>query len=182
MPIAPGKKGYPPRVALPNEDTVAERLDYRKISPEATRGLVELARYVRSGGLPAGLIELVKVRASQINASADCLRLHLSRARRFRVAQAQLDAIARWRDSPDFSARERAALAWTEALTPVADGRAPDSAWELVRGAFTDREIVDLSVAIVEINAWNRLELAFHRPSEQAREPSPPPRADPGPI
>ncbi len=144
------------------------RLDPKKVAPDATHGLVEIARFVRSGPLPPSLLELVKVRASQMNACAYCLALHTDRARKFGVPQRQLDLLDAWRESTEFSPRERAALEWTEALTLVHRDQVPDAAWETVKSAFGEREIVDLTLAIVEINSWNRIQIAFRRPLDFA--------------
>lgn len=140
------------------------RIDYAAVSPESTKGLTELARYVRSGTLPLQIVELVKLRVSQINECAYCLDLHYRRARRAGVPQAQLDTLAAWTESPAFSGRERAALTWAESLTHISAGHVPDSVWEQVRTHFSDREIVDLSIVVVDINAWNRLMVGFRTP------------------
>lgn len=142
------------------------RLDYEALAPEATNGLVEIARWVRSGPPEPALVELVKVRCSQINGCAYCLDVHVRRARRFHVTEAQLDTLAGWPDSTAFSEKEKAALAWAEALTLVASDHVPDAVWERARAQFTERELLALSLAIVEINAWNRLQVAFRRPPE----------------
>lgn len=140
------------------------RIDYVAVSPESTKGLVELARYVRAGTLPLRLVELVKLRVSQINECAYCLDLHYRRARRAGVPEAQLDTLAAWTESPAFSAQERAALAWTESLTRVSVDHVPDAVWERVKSQFSEREIVDLSIVVVDINAWNRLMVGFRTP------------------
>ena len=158
---------------------MAERLDYLRASPEATKGLVEMARFERAGSLPVSLIELAKVRASQINGCAYCLALHAPRARRSGVTQNQLDTLEAWRESPVFSAKERAALEWTEALTQVSEGHVPDTVWDAVRPHFTDAELVELSIVVVDINSWNRLQIAFRRTPEF---PAPPERTDGGPT
>ena len=156
----PGVSAPAPPMAQPT------RLDYQELAPEATAGLTELSRFVRSGSLPKGLVELVKIRASQINECAYCLDIHLRKARRFQVPERQLDTLAGWRESTVFSAKERAALAWTEGLTTLLPDRVPDPLWEATRREFTERELVELTIAIVEINAWNRLQVAFRRPPE----------------
>jgi len=145
-------------------DPMSARIEYEVVAPESTKGLTELARFVRSGTLPAPLVELVKVRASQINGCAYCLDVHYRRARRAGVPQPQLDMLAGWTNSPVFSEKERAALSWTESLTQVSLDHVPDSAWDRVKAQFSEREIVDLSIAIVEINSWNRLMIAFRTP------------------
>lgn len=140
------------------------RIEYQTVSPDATQGLTELARYVRGGVLPPRLVELVKLRASQINGCAYCLDLHYRRARRAGVPEAQLDTLAAWAESTVFSEQEQAALAWTESLTLVTVDHVPDPVWSRLRAAFSEREIVDLSIAIADINAWNRLMIAFRTP------------------
>lgn len=148
---------------------MSARLDYQELAPESTKGLVEIARWVRSGSLDPGLVELVKLRCSQLNGCAYCLDIHAQRARRFKVSEEQLDTIAGWPESTAFNEKEKAALAWSEALTLVERDRVPDAVWERVRRHFSEREIVELSLAIVEINAWNRLQVAFRRPPEFER-------------
>jgi AhpD family alkylhydroperoxidase len=143
---------------------MSARIEYQVVAPDSTKGLDELARFVRSGSLPSTLIELVMIRASQINGCAYCLDVHYRRARRAGVPQPQLDTLSAWTVSPVFSERERAALAWTESLTLMFRDHVPDSAWEGVKAQFSEREVVDLSIAIVEINAWNRLMTAFRTP------------------
>jgi AhpD family alkylhydroperoxidase len=140
------------------------RIEYDVVAPDSTKGLTELTRFVRGGTLPPTLIELVKLWASQLNGCAYCLDIHSRRARRVGVPQAQLDTLPAWEESPAFSEKERAALAWTESLTQVWRDHVPDSVWDRVKAQFSDREIVDLSIAIVEINSWNRLMTAFRTP------------------
>jgi AhpD family alkylhydroperoxidase len=141
--------------------SMGARIEYDVVAPDSTKGLTELARFVKSGTLPPALVELVMIRASQINGCAYCLDVHYRRARRANVPQAQLDTLPAWDVSPAFNAKERAALSWTESLTQMWRDHVPDSAWDQVKAQFSDREIVDLSIAIVEINSWNRLMTAF---------------------
>jgi AhpD family alkylhydroperoxidase len=157
------------------------RIEYDVVAPESTKGLAELARYSRAGTLGAPLLELVKVRSSQINGCAYCLDVHLRRARRAGVPEAQIDTLAGWDNSPAFSERERAALAWTESLTNVAAGHVPDGVWERLRAQFSEKEIVELSIAVVEINAWNRLMIAFRTPPTFGVRANPTP-APPAPV
>jgi AhpD family alkylhydroperoxidase len=140
------------------------RIDYQTVAPESTKSLIELARYIRNSSLPATVVELVMLRASQINGCAYCLDLHYRRARRAGVPQDQLDTLQAWPESPAFSEKERAALGWAESLTRVSRGHVPDSAWEAVRAHWSEREIVDLSMVIIDINSWNRLMIAFRTP------------------
>ncbi len=156
------------------------RVDYQGAAPDATKGLTEIARYLRSGSLPPPLVELVMLRASQINGCAYCLDLHYRRARRAGVPGAQLDTLLAWRESPSFSDRERAALTWTESLTRVSWDHVPDSDWKAVKAQFSEREIVDLSIAIIDINSWNRLMIAFRTPPTfGVKSPSPPTTSGP---
>ena len=119
--------------------------------------LRDYSRAVDASGLDKGLVELLKLRASQINGCAFCLQFHLNLARKLRVPQAQLDQLAAWRDSPLFSARERAALAWTEALTRMAAAPVEDGLYAQLQAQFSDVEIANLTAAIGAINAWNRI-------------------------
>ena len=140
-----------------------ERLDYRKIAPEAFAILGQLSDYGRSCGLDHGLVELVKLRASQINGCANCVQLHAGALRKLGESETRLQLVVVWREAPCFSAAERAALAWAEAVTLVADGPVPDAVYEAAKAAFGDKELVDLTMAIVTINAHNRLAVAFRR-------------------
>lgn len=151
----------------------APRLDPRAVAPESVRGLNVLETFVRSGHLERRLLELVRMRASQINGCAYCLDLHGRLATEAGEAPHRLFALPAWREAPFYSERERAALAWTEALTLIHEGHAPDDVYDEVRRHFDDRELVELTMAIVAINAWNRIAIAFRevpgrRPTEAA--------------
>ena len=140
--------------------TAPPRIDYPafpKLAPDASAALGALGRQPDSPGLDKALIELVKIRASQINGCAFCLHIHLGVARRIGVAAIKLDLLAAWHDATVFSAREQAALAWAECLTSLPDAGAPDARYAALRAHFTEAEIARLSVAIATINAWNRL-------------------------
>ena len=130
--------------------------DFRQIAPGAYDALLALGKAAEQSGLDKGLIELVKLRASQINGCAFCVQHHLNVARRLGVPAVKLDLVAAWRDAGVFSEREHAALAWTECLTALSDTTS-DAAYVGVREHFAQSEIVLLSVAIAAINAWNRL-------------------------
>jgi AhpD family alkylhydroperoxidase len=123
--------------------------------------LVEFAMKVADSGLEHSLGELVKIRASQINGCARCLHMHTLDARRAGETEERLYLIAAWRDSPLFSPRERAALAWTEALTLIADTRAPDEDYRALQAEFSEEEQIKLSMLIVAINSFNRLSVGF---------------------
>jgi AhpD family alkylhydroperoxidase len=137
------------------------RLNPYKARPAAYKPLLELQAYTDKCGLEASLLELVKTRASQINGCAFCLEMHTREARAAGESEARLYLLPAWRESPLYTARERAALEWTEALTRLAETHAPDSAWEAVKVEFSEAEIVDLTVAIGMINTWNRLAVGF---------------------
>lgn len=120
-----------------------------------------LESYVKESGLEPSLIELVKIRASQINGCAYCLDMHTKDARAEGESEQRLYTLSAWRETPFFSDRERAALAWTEALTLLPETAAPDEVYELAREHFSEKELVDLTMAIVAINGWNRLTVGF---------------------
>ncbi len=142
------------------------RLDYRQVAPEAVQTMRGLEAYVKSSGLEPSLLELVKIRASQLNGCAYCIDLHTRSARAAGESERRIYALSAWQEAPFFSARERAALAWTEAVTLLAEGRVPDHVYEVARRHFTERELVDLTMAVVAINGWNRLAVAFRLPPE----------------
>ena len=128
------------------------RIDLRKTAPGAIQAMLGLQNYVNTSGLPPTLLELVKIRASQINACAYCLDMHTQDARANGETEQRLYALNAWRETPFFNDRERAALAWTESLTLLHEGHVPDEAFAEVRPHFTEEEIVNLSLAIVAIN------------------------------
>ncbi len=120
-----------------------------------------LETYTKQCGLERSLLELVKTRASQINGCAYCIDMHTKDARANGESEQRLYALFAWRETPFFTERELAALAWTEAVTRVADTQVPDEVYELAREHFNENELVDLTLAIVAINGWNRLSVAF---------------------
>ncbi|OWK36177.1 carboxymuconolactone decarboxylase family protein [Fimbriiglobus ruber] len=137
------------------------RLDYAKAAPGAVKAMFGLEVYLKACGLEHPLLELVKTRASQINGCAFCLDMHTKDARAAGETEQRLYLLNAWREAPFYTARERAALAWTEAVTRVTDGHVPDAVFEEVRGQFTDKELADLTLAVAAINAWNRLAISF---------------------
>ena len=137
------------------------RIEYAKAAPDGVTAMRGLESYVHGSGLETSLIELVKVRASQVNGCAYCLDMHTKDARAAGEKEQRLYAIAAWHDAPFFSERERAALAWTEAVTLVGETRVPDEVYELARRHFGEKELVDLTLAVVAINGWNRLAIPF---------------------
>ena len=137
------------------------RIEYAKVAPDGYAAMLGLEKYARSSGLELSLLELVKVRASQINGCAYCLDMHTKDARAAGEKEQRLYAVAAWHEAPFFSERERAALAWTEAVTRVGETQVPDETYELARRQFGEKELVDLTLAIVAINGWNRIAVAF---------------------
>jgi AhpD family alkylhydroperoxidase len=123
--------------------------------------LLELQKYVDSCGLEQPLLELVKMRASQVNGCAYCLDMHSKDARAGGETEQRLFVLSAWREAPFYSDRERAALAWTEAVTQISEGPAEDEVYEEARCYFNEKEITDLTLAIIAINAWNRLAISF---------------------
>ena len=137
------------------------RIDLPKAAPAAFQAMLNLEGYVRKSGLAPLLLGLIKVRASQINGCAYCIDMHTKDARAEGESEQRLYALNAWRETPFYSDRERAALYWTEALTLITDGHVPDSVFQEVRQHFSEEEVVNLSMAIVAINGWNRLLVAF---------------------
>ena len=137
------------------------RIDLPKAAPAAFQAMLNLEGYVRKSGLAPSLLGLIKVRASQINGCAYCIDMHTKDARAEGESEQRLYALNAWRETPFYSDRERAALYWTEALTLITDGHVPDSVFQEVRQHFSEDEVVNLSMAIVAINGWNRLLVAF---------------------
>ena len=137
------------------------RLNPRQAAPDAIAAMRALNDYVASCGLEPPLLELVKTRASQINGCAFCIHMHTRDARALGESEERLYLLSAWRESPLYTDRERAALAWTEALTLVSETHAPDEAYEEARAQFSEVELANLSVAIGMINMWNRLAIGF---------------------
>ncbi len=138
-----------------------QRINYREIAPDGYKAMAGLEQYARRSGLESSLLELVKTHASQINGCAFCLDMHTKDARVAGETEQRLYTLSAWHETPFFTDRERAALAWTEAVTRVADTHVPDEVYELARKHFSEKELVDLTLAIVAINGWNRLAIAF---------------------
>jgi len=136
-------------------------MDFRQASPQGAKTMAELHAFIHKCGLEPSLLELVKLRASQINGCAHCIDMHAKELRAAGESEQRLDLLSAWRESPFYSERERAALAWTEALTLVTDGHVPDEVYEEARGQFNEEELANLSLAIVAINGANRLNIAF---------------------
>jgi AhpD family alkylhydroperoxidase len=122
-----------------------------------------LENYVKQSGLEPGFLDLVKTRVSQMNGCAYCLDMHTKDARARGETEQRLYALGAWHETPFFSERERAALAWAETVTRVAETHVPDEAFEHARQHFTEKELVDLTLAIIAINGWNRMAIAFRK-------------------
>ncbi|MDR3470818.1 MAG: carboxymuconolactone decarboxylase family protein [Devosia sp.] len=138
------------------------RLDYAKTAPDAYAAVVALNDYVvRQSGLDLRLIDLIKLRASQINGCAYCVNLHSKEARQHGATEQWINLVSAWQESPVFSAAERAVLGWTEALTRLAETRAPDADYAALVPFFSPAEIVRITTAIGLINVWNRLAVGF---------------------
>ena len=140
---------------------MTQRINYAKVSPDGFKAMRGLQAHIDNCGLEHRLLELVKMRASQINGCAYYLDMHSKDARASGETEQRLYLLNAWRESPFYSGRERAALAWTEALTRISDNDVSDALYAEVREQFSEKELVDLSLAIVAINGWNRLAIPF---------------------
>lgn len=136
------------------------RIDYSKLPPEPVKAMYALGNYLAGCGLEHPLLELVKVRASQVNGCAFCLDMHTQDARAAGETEQRLYALSAWREAPFFTARERAALAWAEAVTRIGGG-VSDALFEETRRHFSEKELADLTWAVIAINGWNRLAISF---------------------
>ena len=139
-----------------------QRLDYRKASPAAVQAMLQLQATVQKSGLEPSLIELIKIRASQINKCAFCLHMHTKDARKAGETEERIYLLDAWRESSLYTPRERAALAWTDTLTLVAEMGVSEEVFEEVRAHFSEAEMVDLTLAVVAINGWNRIAIGFN--------------------
>jgi len=137
-----------------------QRFDYGKVAPGAYHAMLGLERYLHECGLEESLLHLIKLRASQLNGCAYCLDMHWKDLKAIGEQDQRLYELDAWEEGPFYSERERAALAWTEAVTRVAESRVPDHVYSEVRKQFSEKEIADLTFAIATINAWNRLAIA----------------------
>ncbi len=152
------------------------RIDHSKIAPGAIDAMHYVQTYVDNSGLEPGLLELVKMRASQINGCAYCLDMHSKDARALGETEQRLYALSAWHEAPFYTDRERAALAWTEAVTLVSESHVPDNVYAEALKHFSEKELVDLTIAIIAINGWNRLAISFrslagsYQPGSHSRE------------
>lgn len=138
-----------------------KRLDYNSTDPNAIKGLLELEKYVANSNLERSLYHLVKIRVSQINACAYCIDMHTKEARKDGETEQRLYTLSVWRETSFFTKREEAALAWTEALTLIAEVQITDELYQLVAEQFEEKELLALSMTIIAINSWNRLAIPF---------------------
>lgn len=146
--------------------------EHFKLAPAAIKAMYNLEAALQASGLEHNLLELMKLRASQINQCAFCIHMHSSDLRKHGESEMRLYMLNAWRESTLYTPRERAALAWTEALTLVAQTGAPDADYELIKAEFTEAEQVNLTLAIGAINVWNRLQVGFRaqHPADETRD------------
>jgi AhpD family alkylhydroperoxidase len=137
------------------------RIDYQKVPSGALEAMMRLEKYVRSSGLERNLLELVKTSVSLINGCAYCIDMHSKDALAEGETPQRLLALAAWRETPFYTDRERAALEWAEALTLIAENHVPDELYERVSAQFTETELVNLTLAVIAINGWNRISIPF---------------------
>jgi AhpD family alkylhydroperoxidase len=137
------------------------RIDLSRHAPEAYKAMLGLEKYLSNSSIEKPLRELVKLRASQLNGCAYCIDMHWKDARAGGETEQRLYGLDAWEESPYYTERERAALAWTEAVTRVADAHVPDAVYDHARSQFSEQEMVDLTYAAATINAWNRLAIAM---------------------
>ena len=140
------------------------RLQYTKVSPGLYKAMLGLENHTSESGLERTLLDLVRLRASQINGCAFCLDMHWKDLRAAGESEQRLYSLDAWRETPFYTDRERAALVWTEAVTLITKGHVPDEVYEEARQHFSEKELADLTLAIVAINGWNRLSIAFRTP------------------
>src|SRR5689334_4466946 len=137
------------------------RMNFFQAAPDTIKALTALETQIKASGLEQSLIELVKIRASQINGCAFCINMHTADARKHGETEQRIYLLDAWHESPLYTDRERAALAWTEALTLISETHAPDADYEAMRAQFSESEAVNLTVLIGAINAWNRVAIGF---------------------
>jgi AhpD family alkylhydroperoxidase len=147
-----------------------QRFDFTVVAAEGYKAMLGVHSYVQNSGLDLGLLELVKIRVSQINGCAFCLAMHIPLARENGVSDDQLNLLVAWREAPVFSNQERAALAWAKSMTSLVGGDVPDHIYEQACEQFSMKEIADLSFAVSEINAWNRLMVCSRTPPQVATD------------
>lgn len=150
-----------------------EWIRYSKLSPEGFRALLGFDAYVKKCGLEQALLELVRIRVSQINSCGYCIDIHTKDARAEGESEQRLYCLSAWREAPFYSDRERAALAWSEAVTKLKENQIPDDVYENARAHFSDKELVDLTMAVISINSMNWLAVSFNTPAGSYHRDSP---------
>ncbi|MBM3600699.1 MAG: carboxymuconolactone decarboxylase family protein [Alphaproteobacteria bacterium] len=140
---------------------MTQRMDYKAIAPDGYAAMLQLRKYVYASGLPHALIYMIELRVSQINGCAYCVDLHTRQLRELGENERRIACIVTWREAPFYSPRERAALAWTEAITLIAEDHAPDDVYEEVRRNFTEAELAAITYAAILMNGFNRLGIGF---------------------
>ncbi len=148
-------------------------INYAKVAPDGYQAVRGLENYVKQSGLEKSLLELVRLRASQINGCAYCIDMHTKDARAEGESEQRLYGLSAWWETPFYSDRERAALAWTEAVTKISEKQVPDGVYENARAHFSEKELVDLTLAVIAINSWNRLAISFNTPPGSYHPDSP---------
>lgn len=138
-----------------------KRINYQEKAPKALKAMLELEKYVAGSGLERSLYELIKLRASQINGCAYCIDMHSKDLRKAGETEQRIYSLVAWKETPFYTERERAALAWTEALTLISDNEVSDELYTSVREHFDEGELVSLTIGIIAINGWNRLAIGF---------------------
>jgi AhpD family alkylhydroperoxidase len=151
---------------------MAPRIDYTKVGSGALRAMYGLEKYLAESSIEKPLRELIKVRASQINGCAYCIDMHWKDARAGGETEQRLYGLVAWREAPYYTERERAALAWTEELTLIAEHHVSDKLYEQTRRQFSEQELVDLTLAVVTINAWNRIAISFRSEAGSYQPPA----------
>jgi len=140
---------------------MTQRLNYQKAAPDGLKAMLGLETYARNSGLEHSLLELVKTRVSQINGCAYCLDMHTKDARAAGETEQRLYVLPAWREVSFYTPRERAALGWAEAVTKLTNQEVTDEVYEEARKQFSEKELVDLTLAVIAINGWNRLSIPF---------------------
>ncbi len=150
-----------------------QRIKYSAVAPEGYHTVRGLENYVKQSGLEQSLLELVRLRASQINGCAYCIDMHTKDARAEGESEQRLYCLSAWRETPFYTDRERAALDWTEAVTLISKDQVPDEVYDHARAYFSEKELVDLTLAVIAINSWNRLAISFRTPPGSYHPDSP---------
>jgi AhpD family alkylhydroperoxidase len=142
---------------------MAERINAHQVAPDAYQAMGALQHFVNQSTLPRELLELARMRASQINGCAYCMDMHSKDAMALGIPAQKLFVLDAWREAPFYTDRERAALEWTEAVTLIAEHQVPDAVYQAVQPHFSDRELIELTMTIITINGWNRLAISFRQ-------------------